>query len=56
MTSLENKDDVLTLLIHLGYLSYEEESGTVYIPNQEIRIEFENAIEGSHWNEVIESV
>ena len=56
MTSFENKDDVLTLLIHLGYLSYEEESGTVYIPNQEIRIEFENAIEGSHWNEVIESL
>ncbi len=36
------KDDVLTLLIHLGYLTYveEEDSGFANIPNEEIRGEF----------------
>lgn len=38
-----DKDDVLTLLIHLGYLTFEEEedlSGSVRIPNEEVRSEF----------------
>ena len=34
------KDDVLTLLIHLGYLSYNSDTGRVRIPNEEIRFEF----------------
>ncbi|MEE5994576.1 MAG: AAA family ATPase, partial [Oscillospiraceae bacterium] len=34
------KDDVLTLLIHLGYLSYHADTGRVCIPNEEIRFEF----------------
>ena len=33
-------DDVLTLLIHLGYLTYHEGDKTVQIPNEEVRIEF----------------
>lgn len=47
MTSLDNKDDVLTLLVHLGYLAYDESSKEVFIPNMEIAGEFRNAIEGS---------
>ena len=39
--SFESADDVLTLLIHLGYLAYDEDEGSVYIPNEEVRIEFE---------------
>jgi hypothetical protein len=31
---------VLTLLIHLGYLAYNEDERTVFIPNAEIRQEF----------------
>ena len=42
---LDSKDDVLTLLIHYGYLSYDAESETVVIPNEEIRIEFSDAIQ-----------
>ena len=38
--SFESADDVLTLLIHLGYLTYHEEEKTVQIPNEEVRIEF----------------
>ena len=42
--ALASKDDVLTLLIHYGYLSYDEEAGTVRIPNDEIRQEFATAV------------
>ena len=38
--SFESADDVLTLLIHLGYLTYHETETTVQIPNEEVRIEF----------------
>ena len=38
--SFESADDVLTLLIHLGYLTYHEADSTVQIPNEEVRKEF----------------
>lgn len=37
MTSIQSKDDVLTLLVHLGYLAYDADTQTVRIPNEEIR-------------------
>ena len=40
MVTFANKDDILTLLIHLGYLGYESADKTVYIPNKEIADEF----------------
>lgn len=49
MVSIANSDDVLTLLVHLGYLAYDEESGTVRVPNEEVRLEFALAVrEGGH--------
>lgn len=42
--SVGNRDDMLTLLIHLGYLAYDGEEGTVRIPNEEIRLEFSKSI------------
>ena len=44
MHVVRTRDDVFTLLIHLGYLSYNRESKTCQIPNREVAIEFENAI------------
>ena len=44
MTSFQGKDDVLTLLIHLGYLSYHWPDKTVTIPNKEVSQEYINAI------------
>lgn len=41
---VRSKDDVLTSLIHLGYLSYDRDSRTCRIPNREVAIEFKNAI------------
>ena len=40
MTSIRQRDDVLTLLVHLGYLAYSSMDKTVSIPNEEVRQEF----------------
>lgn len=47
MTNFLGKDDVLTLLIHLGYLAYNETTRTVFIPNEEVREEFLRVIRTS---------
>ena len=44
LTTFRGKDDVLTLLIHLGYLAYDADQKTVRIPNEEIRQEFQKTI------------
>lgn len=47
----ETKNDVLTLMIHLGYLTWQEEedSGFARIPNEEIRMEFNGMLrKGKH--------
>lgn len=44
MTTIRCRDDVLTLLVHLGYLAYDGDSRCVYIPNEEIRQEFVRAV------------
>ena len=49
MTTFNGKDDVLTLLIHLGYLGYDADTKEVYIPNREILDEFTNSTETSEW-------
>lgn len=36
ITTFHNKDDVLALLIHLGYLGYDSDTSEVFIPNREI--------------------
>ncbi len=56
MTTFHGKDDVLTLLVHLGYLSYHWPDRTVSIPNKEVSQEYINAISTMQWNEVINSV
>ena len=52
MTTFRTEDDVLTLLIHLGYLGYRYADKTVFIPNEEIRSEYVSAIAVSDWGEV----
>lgn len=54
MITFRNKNDVLTALIHLGYLAYDQNEGTAFIPNEEIRTEFEEALEETRWNELTE--
>jgi hypothetical protein len=56
MTTFATKDDVLTLLVHLGYLSYDSEKGTVAIPNKEVAQEYVNAVSTMDWREVTDAV
>lgn len=53
MRNFKIKDDVLTLLIHLGYLGYDAETEMAFIPNKEIIREFENAMSVGGWEEVM---
>lgn len=45
--TFRSKDDVLTLLIHLGYLTWNREDKTAHIPNEEVRMEFEEILAGT---------
>lgn len=49
MKHIENSDDVFTLLVHLGYLSYNPEFNRVTIPNTEVANEFRNSIRNCGW-------
>ena len=57
MTTFDSKDDILTLLVHLGYLTYDREAGEVSIPNLEIRQEFVRAVKtGTAWGNLMQSL
>lgn len=49
MTTFHSRDDVLSLLIHLGYLGYDDERGEVFIPNREILAEFKTSTKSEEW-------
>lgn len=50
---IKSKDDVLTYMIHLGYLGYNEIRKTAFVPNEEIRQELTTAVESKKWNEML---
>ena len=54
MVSFKNKDDVLTLLIHLGYLAFNQKNQMAYIPNEELRNELMDAVEENKWDEIMQ--
>ncbi len=63
MTTFHSKDDILALLIHLGYLGFEGEEkegrinseyGEVFIPNREILEEFKTSTESDEWTAVFQ--
>ena len=56
MTTFKTKDDVLTLLVHMGYLAYDEDKEEVFIPNQEISMEFLRAIKVGGWDGLIRAL
>lgn len=56
MASFHGKEDILTLLIHLGYLAYDVSTQEVFIPNEEIRMEFKNAVKAADWSQVVQAI
>ena len=55
MTTFASKDDVLTLLVHLGYLTYNSIDESVTIPNKEVSQEYVNALSTMNWHGVTAS-
>lgn len=53
---IRSKDDVLTVMIHLGYLSYDSENEECYIPNKEVRMELEQAIKLAKWEHITQII
>ncbi len=47
MNNVSDKEELFTLLIHLGYLTYDPDLKQATLPNQEIREEFVEALRGS---------
>lgn len=56
LNNIKSKDDALSVLIHLGYLSYNADTKRVRIPNYEVQLEFENTIAGSDWRVIIDAL
>ena len=56
MSIIGGKDDVLTVLIHLGYLSYDWRKDECYIPNKEVAGEIVNAVQSNNWTHVVKAV
>lgn len=56
MTTLRSSDDIFTLLVHLGYLTFDFYTNQVWIPNSEVAQEFINSIEDGGWEEVMRSI
>ena len=56
MTTFATRDDILTLLVHLGYLTYDVEKESVRIPNKEVAQEYINAISTMDWKEAISQI
>ena len=56
MSVICSKDDVLTVLIHLGYLSYDWKKNECYIPNREVAGEMVNAVEANNWKPVVDAL
>ena len=56
MTTFNTKDDILTMLIHLGYLGYDSGTKEVFIPNKEVMDVFRSSTKTPEWNYVFKAL
>jgi len=56
MSIIRSKDDVFTVLIHLGYLAFDWTTSECYIPNREVEGELVNAIKDTRWQQIIDTI
>ena len=56
LSEINSRDDVLTVLIHLGYLSYDRVRKECHVPNLEVAGELETAIRDNNWKPVADSL
>ena len=56
LSDIRSRDDVLTVLIHLGYLAYDWERRECYVPNYEVSEELANAVEETGWTVIVNAL
>ena len=56
MSIIHSRDDVMTVLIHLGYLSFDWRENECYIPNREVAGEMVNAVKSNNWQPVVDAI
>ena len=56
MSIIHSKNDVFTVLIHLGYLSYNWRKDECYIPNREVAGEMVNAVKATDWRNLADAL
>ena len=56
MHIVRSKNDVLTVLIHLGYLAYDDEAQECYIPNKEVSDEMNKAVRATSWEPLVKTI
>ena len=56
MHIVRSKNDVFTVLIHLGYLAYDDDQRQCYVPNKEVADEFLNAVEDTSWTRLVATI
>ena len=45
----KNKVAIYIYLVHLGYFGYDDADATIYVPNEETRVELLNSVKENHW-------
>ena len=56
LSEIHSKDDALTALIHLGYLGYDADRKSAYIPNYEVAKAFQMALKTGVWSEIARTI
>ena len=56
LSTVSSKDEALTALMHLGYLGYDKEDESAYIPNYEVKMAYQAALNVGSWSEVAKSI
>ena len=56
LNTFDGANSVLVALVHLGYLAYDGETESVYIPNDEVRIEFTKSLHKFKGGETLKRV
>ena len=56
LSIITSKDDALTALIHLGYLGYDADRKSAYVPNYEVATAFELALQTGEWEDIAKAI
>ncbi len=54
--TIGSKDEALTALMHLGYLGYDADKKSAYIPNYEVKTAFDAALQTGEWKEIAKAI